>query len=42
VKKEALRRAGMAYAEVIPGDTSAKLRRLLEKLLQPAKAGHSL
>ena len=33
VKKEALRRAGIGYTEVVPGDTVAELRRLLEKLL---------
>jgi hypothetical protein len=34
VKKEALRRAGIGYTEVVPGDTPAELRRLIEKLLQ--------
>jgi hypothetical protein len=38
VKKEALRRAGIGYTEVVPGDTPAELRRLLEKLIQPATA----
>ena len=36
VKKEALRRAGIGYTEVVPGDTPAELRRLVEKLLQKA------
>ena|SRR5438270_12181727 len=35
VKKEALRRAGIGYTEVVPGDTPAELRRLLEKLIRP-------
>ena len=34
VKKEALRRAGIGYIEVLPGDTPAELRGLIEKLLQ--------
>lgn len=34
VKKEALRRAGIGYTEVVPGDTPAELRRLIEKLLE--------
>ena len=34
VKKEALRRAGIGYTEVVPGDTPTELRRLLEKLVQ--------
>ena len=38
VKKEALRRAGIGYVEVVPGDTPAELRRLLERLMQPASA----
>jgi hypothetical protein len=29
VKKEALRRAGIGYVEVVPGDTPAELRRLM-------------
>jgi len=32
VKKEALRRAGIGYTEVVPGDTPAELRRLVERL----------
>jgi hypothetical protein len=35
VKKEALRRAGIGYSEVVPGDTPAELRRLIERLLKP-------
>jgi hypothetical protein len=38
VKKEALRRARIAYTEVVPGDTPAELRRLIEKLLQKEDA----
>jgi hypothetical protein len=33
VKKEALRRAGIGYVEVVAGDTSAELRRLVERLV---------
>jgi len=33
VKKEALRRAGIGYTEVVPGDTPAELRRLVERLV---------
>lgn len=32
IKKEALRRAGIGYIEVIPGDTPADIRRLVAKL----------
>jgi hypothetical protein len=32
VKKEALRRAGIGYVEVVPGDTPAELRRVVERL----------
>jgi hypothetical protein len=35
VKKEALRRAGIGYSEVVPGDTPSELRRLIEKLFKP-------
>jgi hypothetical protein len=34
VKKEALRRAGIGYVEVVPGDTPAELRRVIEKLVR--------
>jgi hypothetical protein len=34
VKKEALRRAGIGYVEVIQGDTPAELRREVERLVQ--------
>jgi hypothetical protein len=34
VKKEALRRAGIGYVEVMAGDTPAELRRVVEKLVQ--------
>jgi hypothetical protein len=34
VKKEALRRAGIGYVEVVAGDTPAELRRLVERLVQ--------
>lgn len=33
VKKEALRRAGIGYAEVVAGDKPAELRRLVERLV---------
>ena len=36
VKKEALRRAGIGYVEVAAGDTSAELRRMVERLVQKA------
>ncbi|GAA4717187.1 hypothetical protein GCM10023325_12290 [Sphingomonas lutea] len=32
VKKEALRRAGIGYVEVVAGDTPAELRRVVERL----------
>ena len=35
VKKEALRRAGIGYVEVIAGDTPAELKRVVERLVQP-------
>jgi len=38
VKREALRRAGIGYTEVVPGDTPAELRRLIEKLFQKPSA----
>jgi hypothetical protein len=31
-KKEALRRAGIGFLEIVPGDTPAELRRFIEKL----------
>ena len=34
VKKEALRRAGVGYVEVVAGDTPAELRRVVEKLVR--------
>lgn len=34
VKKEALRRAGIGYVEVVVGDTPAELRRVVERLVQ--------
>jgi hypothetical protein len=33
VKKEALRRAGIGYVEVVPGDAPAELRRVVERLV---------
>ena len=38
VKKEALRRAGIGYVEVVAGDTPTDLRRVLERLVQKADA----
>lgn len=32
IKKEALRRAGIGYAEVLPGDTPTEVRSLIAKL----------
>ncbi len=37
VKKEALRRAGIGYVEVMQGDTPAELRRVVERLVQKPK-----
>ena len=34
VKKEALRRAGIGYVEVVAGDTPTELRRVVERLLE--------
>ena len=34
VKKEALRRAGIGYVEVVAGDMPAELRRVVERLIQ--------
>ncbi len=34
VKKEALRRAGIGYGEVVTGDTPAELRRVVERLVR--------
>ena len=34
VKKEALRRAGIGYVEVVSGDTPAELRRVVERLVR--------
>jgi hypothetical protein len=40
VKKEALRKAGIGYHEVIAGHTTpAELKRLIEKLVPPLQAG---
>jgi hypothetical protein len=36
VKKEALRRAGIGYVEVVAGDTPAELKRVVERLVQKA------
>ena len=36
VKKEALRRAGIGYVEVVAGDTPAELRRVVERLMAKA------
>ena len=36
VKKEALRRAGIGYVEVVAGDTPAELRRVVGRLVQKA------
>lgn len=36
VKKEALRRAGIGYVEVVAGDTPAELRRVVERLVAKA------
>jgi hypothetical protein len=38
VKKEALRRAGIGYVEVVAGDPPAELRRVVERLVQKASA----
>jgi hypothetical protein len=35
-KKDALRRAGIGYVEVVAGDTPAELRRVVERLVQRA------
>ena len=36
VKKEALRRAGIGYVEVVAGDTPAELRQVVERLVKSA------
>jgi hypothetical protein len=42
VKKEALRRAGIGYHEVVSGHTTpSELRRLVEKLVDKPKSSHS-
>jgi hypothetical protein len=41
VKKEALRRAGIGYVEVVPGDTPAELRRVVERLVSLEEANHN-
>ena len=38
VKKEALRRAGIGYVEVVAGDTPAELRRVVARLVQKTTA----
>ena len=38
VKKEALRRAGIGYVEVVAGDTPAELRRVVERLVQDPRS----
>jgi hypothetical protein len=38
VKKEALRRAGIGYVEVVAGDTPAELRRVIERLVKASSA----
>jgi hypothetical protein len=40
VKKEALRRAGIGYVEVVAGDTPAELRRVVERLVQRSAAAN--
>jgi hypothetical protein len=37
VKKEALRRAGIGYVEVVAGDTPAELRRVVERLTRTSE-----
>lgn len=37
VKKEALRRAGIGYVEVVSGDTPAEVREMVRKLVERAK-----
>ena len=43
MKKEALRRAGIGYVEVVAGDTPAELRRVVERLtaLRVRVEGHT-
>ena len=41
VKKEALRRAGIGYVEVVAGDTPAELRRVVERLVQKGNSALS-
>jgi hypothetical protein len=41
VKKEALRRAGIGYVEVVPGGTPAELRRVVERLVGRSAAPES-
>ena len=38
IKKEALRKAGIGYVEVLPGDTPAEVRRLVAKLAERQRA----
>jgi hypothetical protein len=40
VKKEALRRAGIGYLEVVAGDTPAELRRVVERLVGRSAAAN--
>jgi len=39
VKKEALRRAGIGYIEVLSGDTPAELRRVVERIVREHSGG---
>ena len=41
VKKEALRRAGIGYVEVVAGDTPAELQRLVKNLVQKSTASNN-
>jgi hypothetical protein len=41
VKKEALRRAGIGYVEVVAGDTPAELRRVVERIVKKRNGGMS-
>ncbi|MEP7221577.1 MAG: DUF2726 domain-containing protein [Novosphingobium sp.] len=42
VKKEALRRAGIGYVEVVSGDTPADVRAMVQKLVARATFAHAL
>lgn len=41
VKREALRRAGIGYLEVVSGDTPAEVRAMIRKLVERARAGQA-